>query len=110
MLLSTRVEMMKNGEVFQHENEGTHTKCPLAQIKKLLLPTTRDSSNEIVRRDCLGTKTIKKCKSWSLPKCKEWLTFNLVKNVNDAIFLSRKENYPMTLKKKAMMNLKLQNA
>ena len=78
--------------------------------KKVILPMNKDFSNEIVRSNCLITKTIRKCKSWSLPKCKEWLTFNLVKNVNDAIFLSRKENYPMTLKKKAMMNLKLQNA
>ena len=60
VLLLTRIGMMKNGEVFECEKADAYAKFLVAQMKSLLLPKSKDFSNEIALRHYLTTETIKK--------------------------------------------------
>ena len=69
------------------------------------MPKSKDLSNEVFGGTIVQVGYLK-CKSWSITKCIELLTKNIVIGVSDIRFLLRKEKLWNDTKNKPMKNLK----
>ena len=53
------IGMMKGGKVFHFENDETHAKFRLAEMRKFFLPKNKELCDEVVRRNYCANGTMK---------------------------------------------------
>ena len=91
ILLSMCIGMTKHNQTFLIEKQEVCVKCSNVNMKKMFMPNKSNLVTEIVRRFYNEKQLIKKCKSWKLSRCKDWLVDHPVTNLLDIEFLLKEE-------------------